>query len=366
MRVPSAIVMLANVWLGGCACSKPATEPQPIITEDASAPPDPPELGCSEGMLLVPGGGLSEQQRTRWADWLADGGGTVEPFCLDRLLVSHADVRRHYEVGCPDPTTCFKLQGRSDRNNPDIHRRLEAACPDSSKCVHMHMSSVLVHAEQQDKPYATAFKRASELCGTEGKRLPTAQEWLWAAAGGQEDRRYPWGNEPLDGTRARVFDEGDYEEAIESLERDCKEAPSDAMCLQEQDCQENPESQECPGSAAEAVAQGRPATIDPPFPWDDGHVGYQVPVGSFPAGDGRWGHRRLFPAQLVQLPGGADSRTRGHGMCGLVPHRLDPGAIANMHTTETCGERRYTPPLFRCAAAPQSRRGGGGGERAGR
>lgn len=43
---------------------------------------------------------------------------------------------------------------------------------------------------------------AAAFCAWDGARLPTYAEWYYAAAGGTEDRVYPWGNEP---TPSRVY-----------------------------------------------------------------------------------------------------------------------------------------------------------------
>src|SRR5205814_8984271 len=41
-----------------------------------------------------------------------------------------------------------------------------------------------------------SFDQASAYCSAQGKRLPTADEWEWAARGGAGAHSFAWGNGP--------------------------------------------------------------------------------------------------------------------------------------------------------------------------
>lgn len=57
--------------------------------------------------------------------------------------------------------------------------------------------------ERADHPInCIDYAQAEAYCRSMDKRLPSEREWEYAARGGSELRRYAWGDEPPDGTRA--------------------------------------------------------------------------------------------------------------------------------------------------------------------
>jgi formylglycine-generating enzyme required for sulfatase activity len=115
--------------------------------------------GCPEGMARIPGGSLKLD---------ASGLLIVKGFCLDRSPVTVDAYSACIRDGrCSDQgLQCdgFPNYGAVDRGNHPIN------------CV--------------------AWLQASMYCTAHGLRLPTEEEWAWASHGGEEGRRYPWGNAP--------------------------------------------------------------------------------------------------------------------------------------------------------------------------
>jgi formylglycine-generating enzyme len=149
--------------------SSPATLPSDAAAASLAtpspgvpAPPRPPAapVRCPQGTALVPGGNF---QRA----------GTSEPQALSDL--------------------CFDV--------------LETTPPEYSECVTAGQctatgldcaaQSTYGKADKARHPMVCLrFEQAEAYCAFRGKRLPTTEEWEWAARGGAEGRTYPWGDAP--------------------------------------------------------------------------------------------------------------------------------------------------------------------------
>ena len=175
--------------------------------------------GSTEGMLFVDGGeGL---MGTEDADaWIEDGEGPVRevvlrPFYLDRTAVTNAQfavflehTRYRTEAECFGWSYVFRSQlpRSKQRKLRDTRTVLglqwwyavEGALwrkpegPGSN--IKKRMDHPVIHVSWSD---------AIAYCAWAGKRLPTEAEWEYAARGGLEQKRYPWGDELTPGGKHR-------------------------------------------------------------------------------------------------------------------------------------------------------------------
>lgn len=133
--------------------------PPPIAVADA---------GVSVGMVRVPAGEFTMGSNQGDEDEKPVHLVTMASFELDSTEVAMSDYQRCVAAGACTPAGRWKLCnfGEAGRENHPIN------------CVE--------------------WKQAAAFCGWLGKRLPTEEEWEYAARG-TDQRAYPWGNEAPDG-----------------------------------------------------------------------------------------------------------------------------------------------------------------------
>lgn len=147
-----------------------AAEGHPGETATAGAPAP----GDAPGMVLINGGKFA--------------GHNVASFYLDITEVTVADYARCVSDGkCKPASNKRRLAARAAIRSEDCNAN---------------------NPERQDHPINCVEQtQAIGYCAAVGKRLPDEWEWEWAARGRDEQRSYPWGQQPPSCERA-VIDGG--------------------------------------------------------------------------------------------------------------------------------------------------------------
>jgi len=163
---------------------KPTTAPPPTptpTTTTSGPAPIPPILSnpggkCPAGMALIPGGTYTLSDTKALA--------VVADACLDGTEVTVSSYETCMSAGkCGEPLNYKPLEGHDQLCN----WKKPARAHHPINCV--------------DWNQATAY------CAFVGKRLPTEEEWEWAARGGVKGWNYPWGDD-APGPRACWAGEG--------------------------------------------------------------------------------------------------------------------------------------------------------------
>lgn len=148
--------------------AKPPPPPPP--------PPQPAPTNCPQGMAAIPGDTFT----------FYDEPVTVLPFCIDLKETTVKDYR-----DCVNAGVCTLPKAHSAKETDSL-----GGIPRSS-CNWLHPDGRDLHPINcVEREWAQAY------CHYRQRRLPSTQEWEWAARGGTKATTYPWGNE--DPTPARA------------------------------------------------------------------------------------------------------------------------------------------------------------------
>lgn len=164
-----------------------------------------PELAAEE-MVNIPGGRLA--MGTRAAD-SRDGESPVrevevQPFRMDIYPVTNSLFRefvraKKYKTEAETFGWSFVFQDFvSDELKSKVTQRIESApwwLPIERAFWRQPAGPDSGIRERLDFPVVqVSWNDAQEFCKWKGKRLPTEEEWEWAARGGLQGRTFPWGN----------------------------------------------------------------------------------------------------------------------------------------------------------------------------
>lgn len=236
---------------------------------------------CPEGMALVP-------ERVAQGEEAA-----IELYCLDLTEVTVVAYQECVRAGaCEPPGETVAV--------PDLR---EGDIGIWSRSCNGH------RGDRREHPVnCVHWTQAEAYCAAAGKRLPTEVEWEWAASGGDEKRRYPWGGQRPSPQRLNA----------------------------------------CGFECAERLRRlGRPR---PPLHFGEDGFEDTAPAGSFPDGAGRWGHLDLAGNvwEFTTSPFADDPRVRVIRGGGWAQSRSE--MIRTVYRGGYLTTARGSAVGFRCAA----------------
>jgi len=139
-----------------------------------------------DGMIRIPAGIFVMGRSDGPEDERPGHKVNLDEFFIDRNQVTNSQFARFLNAVGP--------QGRRGEKYYDID--------DNDARIHRREGKWVADAGHENRPVVEAsWFGAATYCAWTGKRLPTEAEWEKAARG-TDGRKYPWGNEPPDGSRA--------------------------------------------------------------------------------------------------------------------------------------------------------------------
>jgi len=257
-------------------------------------------------MILIPGDTFAMGAAEGYPDERPVHDVKVETFCMDLTEVTGADYQRCVDQNhCEPPakTVTAATTGKGPMTSAD--RAFEGGlCQDPKRDGAKNLPINCVN-----------WTDANTYCRVQGKRLPTEEEWEFSARGGAELRLFPWGTAP----------------------------PSPKLV--------NACGGECADLYERLAKKKKKSTL---FDESDGQPAL-APVGSFPAGDTRFGNHDMA-GNVWEWTASALCTYPSHSCSN--PNRVfrggsfaSSGAASFTGTTRMAGapESRYMDVGFRCA-----------------